>query len=154
MAQRPTPRNHCSQEIRDPHFLPDAPDLMHINTMSEHRDMVEIERSSSMDSSGQRKPHMSNPYDENRAELATHRTSNVWKRGIIMLLFLFCFGIAQWVLYALTVVQFLWMLINGERNAFLATFGRSLGLWLAEMAWFLSGDTEERPFPWRPWPRD
>jgi hypothetical protein len=101
------------------------------------------------------KPQMSNPYNEkDRVDLASHHASNVSKRGIIMLLFLFCFGIAQWVLYAVAVIQFLWMLIRGERNAFLATFGRSLGLWLAETAWFLSGDTEERPFPWRAWPQD
>ena len=98
---------------------------------------------------------MSHPYDDkDQADLAQSSASNVWKRGAIMLLFLVCFSVAHWVLYVLTVVQFLWMLIGGERNAFLASFGRSLGLWLAETAWFLSGDTEERPFPWRPWPQD
>lgn len=98
---------------------------------------------------------MSHPYDDkDQTDLAPSSTSNVWKRGAIMVLFLICFSIAHWVLYAVTVVQFLWMLIASERNAFLASFGRSLGLWLAETAWFLSGDTEERPFPWRPWPQD
>ena len=50
-------------------------------------------------------------------------------------------------------VPFLWMLIAGNRNMFIADFGRSLGLWQAECAWFLSGDSDERPFPWRPWPK-
>lgn len=98
---------------------------------------------------------MSYPYDQNnRDDASTSPTSNVWKRGAIALLFMFCFGVAQSLLYALTVVQFLWLVIGGARNEFLAKFGRSLGLWLAETAWFLSADTEEIPFPWRPWPQE
>ena len=91
--------------------------------------------------------------NENRDTHTPSSTTTVWTRGLIMLLVMFCVGVAQGVLYAMAVVQFLWMLINGERNGFLAQFGRSLGLWLAESAWFLSGDTEEKPFPWRPWPK-
>jgi hypothetical protein len=79
-------------------------------------------------------------------------TANVLKRGLMMLLVMVCLGVAQSVLYAIAVTQFLWMLIAGERNGFLAQFGHSLGLWLAESARFLSGDTQEKPFPWRPWP--
>jgi hypothetical protein len=98
---------------------------------------------------------MSYPYgDKNQDQVAQSDGSRVWKRSLITLLLMFCFGIAQSVLYAIAVVQFLWMLIIGERNIILAQFGRSLGLWLAEAAWFLCGDTEEKPFPWRPWPQD
>jgi hypothetical protein len=98
---------------------------------------------------------MSYPYDQNNRDDAvpSHRAT-VLKRGAIMLLFIFLFGVAQSVLYAMAVLQFLWLLIGGARNEFLASFGRSLGLWLAETAWFLSGDTEEIPFPWRPWPQE
>jgi hypothetical protein len=99
--------------------------------------------------------YMSHPYgDKDQDQLAQPDRSSVWKRGLIMLLLMFCFGIAQSVLYAIAVAQFLWMLIIGERNVPLAQFGGSLGLWLAETARFLSGDTEEKPFPWRPWPQD
>jgi hypothetical protein len=98
---------------------------------------------------------MSLPYgDKDQAQIARPDRSSVWIRGLIMLLLMFCFGIAQSMLYAIAVVQFLWMLIIGERNVILAQFGRSLGLWLTETAWFLGGDTEEKPFPWRPWPQD
>ena len=96
---------------------------------------------------------MTSPYsDDNRDSPARPFSANVWKRGLIMLLIIFCFGVAHSVLYAIAIAQFLWMLITGERNDFLAQFGRSLGLWLAQSARFLSGDTEERPFPWGPWP--
>ena len=80
-------------------------------------------------------------------------TPNIWLHGLSVLVIMACIGLAQSVLYAVAIVQFLWMLITRERNGFLVDFGRSLGLWLAEAAWFLSGDTDEKPFPWKAWPK-
>ena len=93
------------------------------------------------------------PGDEERERAVRSETGRALFRGLFMLIVIFCFGIAQGLLYAMALVQFLWILLAQERNRFLADFGRSLGLWLAEAAWFLSGDTEEKPFPWRAWPR-
>ena len=93
------------------------------------------------------------PGDEEREERARPDSRAIWMRGLIMLVLLFCLGVAQTVLFALAGVQFVWMLVKGERNPLVADFGRSLGLWHAECTWFLSGDSEERPFPWKPWPR-
>ena len=91
--------------------------------------------------------------NEEQTKLARPESREVWIRGLVMLVIYVCLGFAQSVLFALAIVQFLWMLIAGNRNAFIADFGRSLGLWQAECAWFLSGDSDERPFPWRPWPK-
>ncbi|MGO8843516.1 MAG: DUF4389 domain-containing protein [Methyloceanibacter sp.] len=51
-----------------------------------------------------------------------------------MLLFAFLFGIGHMVLNAITVVQFLWLLITREPNAYLARFGVSLAKWFGEVA--------------------
>ena len=91
--------------------------------------------------------------NEEQAKLARPQSREVWMRGLVMLVIAFCLGIGQSLLFALALVQFVWMAIKGERNMFIADFGRSLGLWQAECAWFLSGDSEDRPFPWRPWPK-
>jgi Domain of unknown function (DUF4389) len=97
---------------------------------------------------------MSYPHeDQQRGQADRPFVDNIWMHGLAMLVIMVCVGLAQSVLYALAVVQFLWMLIARERNGFLVDFGRSLGLWLAEAAWFLSGDTDEKPFPWKGWPR-
>jgi hypothetical protein len=90
--------------------------------------------------------------NENQGNTTRPYSGEVWRRGLFMLLILFGVAISQTVLYAIALVQFLWMLFNGERNGFLAQFGRSLGLWLSESTRFLTGDTEDKPFPWRPWP--
>ena len=51
----------------------------------------------------------------------------------------------------LAVVQFVWLLIAREPNQFIAGFGISLAIWLAEVARFLTFATDEKPFPWRTW---
>jgi hypothetical protein len=73
----------------------------------------------------------------------------VWKRGLLMLLF----GIGQAVLNAIAVVQFLWLLFTREPNNHLVRFGNSLVIWLADVARFQTCATDEKPFPWRPWPQ-
>ena len=96
---------------------------------------------------------MSYQYPDGQRETAAPAdTKAVWMRGLVMLFFIFLFGIAQPVLFTLAVIQFLWMLIKNERNVFVAGVGRSLAAWLAEIARFLTGETDDKPFPWKAWP--
>ena len=91
---------------------------------------------------------------ENTSEPAAETGSRrpIWIRGAFMLFFLFAFGLGQTLLAATAVIQFLSLLITRKPNAFLADFGRSLGLWLDQTARFQSCASEDRPFPWAPWP--
>ena len=66
-----------------------------------------------------------------------------------MLLFAFAFGVGQFVLNLVTVVQFLWVLFANEPNQSLLRFGRSLAAWFAETGRFMTCASEEKPFPWR-----
>ncbi|PHQ97604.1 MAG: hypothetical protein COB40_03805 [Marinosulfonomonas sp.] len=75
----------------------------------------------------------------------------IWMRGLMMLILAFMFGLAQTILGVLAVVQFLWMLFRGEKNTLLVEFGIDLGEWLAAVARFQSGATEDKPFPWAGW---
>src|SRR3990170_4606855 len=77
----------------------------------------------------------------------------IWKRGLFMLVFIFAFGVGQSLLYLTAVAQFLWLLFAKEPNGLLVGFGKSLALWLAETARFLSCATDEKPFPWVAWPQ-
>jgi len=76
----------------------------------------------------------------------------VWMRGLFMLLLLIAFWVAQWLLWLVGIVQFLWLAFTDAPNAFLARFGKSLALWLAETARFVSCASEAKPFPWAAWP--
>ncbi|MBI4725130.1 MAG: DUF4389 domain-containing protein [Rhodomicrobium sp.] len=89
---------------------------------------------------------------ENPDQVQVIESKDIWKRGLLMLLFAIAFSIGQMVLNALTIVQFLWLLFAREPNQRLARFGLSLSKWFGETVQFLSCVTDEKPFPWRDWP--
>ena len=79
------------------------------------------------------------------------RPENLWLRGLIMLILVLLVNLAQTVLGISAILQFLWMLFASERNAGIARFGQGIAHWLAVTARFLTGESDERPFPWTPW---
>ena len=90
---------------------------------------------------------------ENQVQIKDVEPRPVWKRGLLMLLFVIAFGLAQMLLNALAIVQFVWLFVKREPNQPVAGFGMSISKWLADVAQFLTCATDERPFPWRPWPQ-
>ncbi len=77
---------------------------------------------------------------------------NIWMRALFMLLMACVLHVSGTVLFVVAVIQFVIVLLNGEPNARLATFGRSLGNYLREIVNFLTFATEEIPFPFSEWP--
>lgn len=78
------------------------------------------------------------------------KRDHIWARGLFMLVFMFLVAIAQNILVAVAVIQFVWMLFNDKRpNDQIAEFGTRLGVWLKRVAAYQSGATDEKPFPWR-----
>ena len=72
------------------------------------------------------------------------------ERLLYSVVFLILFAIVETLLWVMTVAGFLWMLINqGQPNENIAEFGARLGVWLKKVAMYLSGTTDEKPFPWR-----
>jgi hypothetical protein len=73
---------------------------------------------------------------------------SIWMRGLMMLIFAILISLAQTVLHALTVVQFVLMVFDqGKPNAQIASFGTSLGGWLAKAAAFQTAQSEAKPWP-------
>lgn len=83
---------------------------------------------------------------------ATIGTSAVWMRGLFMLIFMVLLGVANGVLWAVMLIQFVWLLITRAPNAILVRFGRSLSLWAAEVVRFQTCASDGKPFPWQDWP--
>ncbi len=72
------------------------------------------------------------------------------ERLVYMILFLFLFAIAEVMIWALAIGQFVWMLFNGSKpNDNIAEFGARLAVWLKRVTMYQSGATDEKPFPWR-----
>jgi uncharacterized membrane protein YoaK (UPF0700 family) len=73
---------------------------------------------------------------------------SVWARGLMMLIFAILISLAQTVLHAPTVVQFVLMVFDkGKPNAQIASFGKTLGAWLAKAAAFQTAHSEAKPWP-------
>lgn len=75
-------------------------------------------------------------------------------RGAVALLFLVAVEVATTVVALIAVVQVVWSLSTGGRNAYLSRFGMSLALWIAQATAFVTAASDERPFPWTEWPTD
>ena len=76
---------------------------------------------------------------------------NVWLHGLLMLILLILLNFAHAVLVVCAVLQFCWMLIARERNVHIGEFGNQIANWVAISARFVSGASDEKPFPWTAW---
>lgn len=76
---------------------------------------------------------------------------NPWMRGLWMLVLALLFGVGEFVLGVAALLQFLWLVFAREKNPHIAAFGHDLADWLARVALFQTGSTEEKPFPFRRW---
>jgi hypothetical protein len=77
---------------------------------------------------------------------------STWIRGAFMLLFTVVFGVVQFLMGGLAILQFLFLLLSGRRNDELARFGGGLANYSADIIRFTSCASERKPFPFAPWP--
>lgn len=82
---------------------------------------------------------------------ALRAPQNVLLHGLLMLVLLLLLYVAQYVLVVCAVLQFLWMAIARERNSYIAEFGVGIANWIAISARFVSGASDQKPFPWTAW---
>jgi len=97
---------------------------------------------------------MDDPQNTDGPDAASRREARkaLLIRAAYMLLFLLAFSLAQALLTLAAVIQLVLAFAAGAPNGRLVDFGRSLAIWLAETAAFLSFASERRPFPFSPWP--
>jgi hypothetical protein len=77
---------------------------------------------------------------------------NIWVRGLLMLLMAISYHISGMLLALAAIVQFVLAVLSDGPSARLLAFGRSLGLYLGQIADFVSFATEDVPFPSGDWP--
>jgi hypothetical protein len=76
---------------------------------------------------------------------------SMWVRLLSMVIIGLMLSIAQTILVALAVVQFILMLTRkGRPNVEIAWFGKRLGDWLAKATRYQTAADEEKPWPWTP----
>jgi hypothetical protein len=75
-----------------------------------------------------------------------------WTRGLYILLFIFIYSIAELVMYAVVIFQFLFSLFTGDRNEQLLVLGRNLSTFIYEVLLYITYNTDDKPYPFGPWP--
>ncbi|HIP22296.1 MAG TPA: DUF4389 domain-containing protein [Rhodobacteraceae bacterium] len=91
--------------------------------------------------------------DTTQSEDPSHRKAT-WMRGLHTLIILFLFNLAGTVQAVVALIQFFWMLFKEEKNKEIARFGRGLGRWFTQASAFVTGGSEDKPFPYKGWPSD
>ncbi len=77
---------------------------------------------------------------------------NTWIRGLYMLLMALVFHVTVTVMFVIAVIQFILAMLSDAPNERLMAFGRNLGIYLRQIASFLTFASEELPFPFSDWP--
>jgi len=97
---------------------------------------------------------MSNPDEKIKLDTLIDRlcSAEFWLRLVYMLVFFIIISVASYVVVAVVIAQFFWLLIVGEKNPQLLRFAKSLSTFIYEIVLFLSYNTEEKPFPFKDWP--
>ncbi len=78
--------------------------------------------------------------------------AEVWMRLLYMLLFGMIYGVAKFLVVAVVVLQFGFVLLSARTNANLLRFGAELSHFVYQILLYLSFNTELRPFPFSDWP--
>lgn len=83
---------------------------------------------------------------------ASLTASESWIRGLNMLLFAVIYSVAEVVLSAVVVLQFIFLLLTRGPNERLLEFGDDLSVFIYQIIQYLTFNSDEKPFPFAPWP--
>lgn len=84
---------------------------------------------------------------------ANVKHGDTWLRGLYMLLFVMIYSLAEIVVTAVVIFQFVSKVITGGVNERLLAFGQHLSTYIYQTMLFFTFNSEEKPFPFRPWPQ-
>ena len=81
------------------------------------------------------------------------KSSSTWLRLVFMVVFLVLYGISRIVVGTLILLQFLFVLVTGQKNKRLDGLGQGLATYTYQIILYLTFNTEVRPFPFEmDWP--
>jgi hypothetical protein len=87
-------------------------------------------------------------------ELKQHlKERKTWLRGLYMLLFVVFYSVAEIVISAIVLFQFLMALFTGTTNERLLKLGQSLGSYVYQILQFLTFNSDYHPYPFGAWPK-
>lgn len=82
----------------------------------------------------------------------TPRAPTIWVRGLYMLLFMLFYSVAEFVMWAVVVVQFGYRVFTGGSHPRVLALGAAVASYIYQVLRFLSFNTEVMPYPFSEWP--
>lgn len=92
--------------------------------------------------------------DSRGATIEDHvKSKATWLRALFMLVFMGLYFVSRFVLFAVVLLQFFWLLFSGAVNEQLRALGQALAIYTYQIVRYLTFNTELRPFPFdASWP--
>ena len=82
------------------------------------------------------------------------KAKSTWLRLFFMLVIALLYSVSRLVVGAVVMLQFFFVLFTGKTNEKLLSFGQSLSTYTYQVTYYLTFNTEERPFPFdTEWPQ-
>ena len=79
---------------------------------------------------------------------------DVWTRGLFIVIYGVIFYFLFFLIWLVVIFQFLMKLITSELNDQLLDFSDSLTKYVSQILLYITFKSEERPFPFSPWPKN
>ena len=81
------------------------------------------------------------------------KKQSTWMRGLYMLLFSIFSRMAEVVLFAIILFQFILKLLTGETNERLRKLGQGMSTYVYQIFQFLNFNSDVHPYPFGAWPK-
>ena len=79
---------------------------------------------------------------------------DVWIRGLFILIFGVILHFLFGIIWLLVIFQFITKVFTGNLNQYLSNFSGGLTQFAFQILLYITFQSEERPFPFSPWPGD
>jgi len=81
------------------------------------------------------------------------KKQSTWTRGLYMLVLAFFYSVAEIVLFAVVIFQFLLSLFTGETNSRLQKLGQAIATYIYQIIQFLTFNSDYKSYPFGAWPK-
>ena len=81
------------------------------------------------------------------------KSQSTWIRGLYVLIYAIFYTIAEIVLFAIIVFQFLLKLFTAETNERLRKLGQGLSTYIYQILQYMNFNSDYQPYPFGAWPK-
>ncbi len=81
------------------------------------------------------------------------KQQSTWQRGLYMLMFALFYWLAEFVLIAVAMFQFLLVLFTGKTNPRLQKLGQSIATYIYQIIQYITFNSEYQAYPFGAWPK-